>query len=65
MPILIGPEEKSRYFDVLQRGQIAVPDVGDPSEFIAYMAELERQQLDRYFESLEIAQGDSTSPESP
>jgi Fic family protein len=23
-PILIGPQEKSRYFDVLQRGQIAV-----------------------------------------
>jgi Fic family protein len=59
VPILIGPDEKSRYFDVLQRGQIAVPGVGDPSEFIAYMAELERGQLERYLRSLQTAHGDS------
>jgi Fic family protein len=59
VPILIGPDEKSRYFDVLQRGQIAVPGVGDPSEFIAYMAELERAQLERYLRSLQTAHGDS------
>ena len=59
VPVLIGPEEKSRYFDVLGRGQVAVPGVGDPSEFIAYMAELERGQLERYLRSLQTAHGDS------
>jgi Fic family protein len=59
VPILIGPEEKARYFDVLQRAQIAVPGVGDASEFIVYMVELERRQLERYLESLKIAHGES------
>ena len=63
VPILIGPEEKPRYFEVLQRGQTAVPGVGDASEFIAYMAELERLQLRRYLKSLDIAHG-SESAES-
>jgi Fic family protein len=58
-PILIGPEEKARYFDVLQRGQIAVPGYGDSSEFVAYMAELERRELERYLSSLGTAHGDS------
>jgi Fic family protein len=61
VPVLIGPEEKSRYFDVLQRSQIAVPGVGDPSEFIAYMAELERRELQRYLAALKTAHGTSDS----
>jgi hypothetical protein len=50
---------------VLQRGQIAVPGVGDASEFITYMAELERTQLVRYLKSLEIAHGGAEPAESP
>jgi Fic family protein len=61
VPILIGPEEKSQYFDVLQRGQVAVPGVGDASEFIVYMAGLERQQLRRYLKSLDIAHGSEST----
>jgi Fic family protein len=57
VPILIGPQEKSRYFDVLQRAQIAVPGVGDPSDFIAYMAELEARELVRYLAALKTAHG--------
>jgi len=56
-PILIGPEEKAVYFDVLQRGQIAVAGVGDASEFIAFMADLELKALRRYLHSLEISYG--------
>jgi Fic family protein len=55
VPVLIGPEEKARYFDVLQRGQIAVPGIGDASEFISYMAELERRNLERYLTALQDA----------
>jgi Fic family protein len=65
VPVLIGPEEKSRYFDVLQRGQIAVPGIGDASEFIGYMAELERRQIERYLKSLKIAHGETDSTEIP
>jgi Fic family protein len=61
VPVLIGPEEKSRYFDVLQRAQIAVPGVGDPSEFISYMAELELRELQRYLAALKTAHGTSDS----
>lgn len=57
VPILIGPEEKSRYFDIVQRGQTAVPGVGDASEFVAYVAELEANALQRYLHSLEVAHG--------
>jgi Fic family protein len=59
VPVLIGPEEKSRYFDVLQRSQIAVPGIGDPSDFVAYMAELEARELRRYLAALKTAHGAS------
>ena len=58
VPILIGPEEKPRYFDVLQRSQVAVPGVGDPTEFIAYMADLEKAALERYLAALHTAHGE-------
>lgn len=58
-PILIGPEEKPRYFDVLQRSQVAVPGVGDPTEFIGYMADLEKEALERYLAALHTAHGQS------
>lgn len=57
VPVLIGPEEKPRYFDVLQKAQIAVPGVGDPTAFIEYIAVLEATSLQRYLSSLEIAHG--------
>ena len=60
VPILIGPEEKPRYFDVLKRSQVAVPGVGDPSEFIAYMADLEKAALERYLAALHTAHGESS-----
>lgn len=60
VPILIGFEEKPRYFDVLQRSQIAVPGVGDPTEFIAYMADLEKAALERYLAALRTAHGESS-----
>ena len=60
VPILIGPEEKPRYFDVLQRSQLAVPGVGDPTEFIAYMADLEKEALKRYLAALHTAHGESS-----
>ena len=60
VPILIGPEEKPRYFDVLQRSQVAVPGVGDPTEFIAYMADLENAALERYLAALHTAHGESS-----
>lgn len=60
VPILIGPEEKQRYFDVLQRSQVAVPGVGDPTEFIAYMADLEKEALERYLAALHTAYGESS-----
>jgi Fic family protein len=58
VPILIGPEEKLRYFDVLQRSRVAVPGVGDPTEFIAYMADLEKAALERYLAALHTAHGE-------
>ncbi|MDQ6944386.1 MAG: Fic family protein [Candidatus Eremiobacteraeota bacterium] len=60
VPILIGPEEKPRYFDVLQRSQVAIPGVGDPTEFIAYMADLEKVALERYLAALHTAHGESS-----
>ncbi|HEY0382507.1 MAG TPA: Fic family protein [Candidatus Elarobacter sp.] len=59
VPILIGPEEKPRYFEVLERSQVAVPGVGDPTEFIAYMADLEKEALQRYLAALHTAHGES------
>jgi Fic family protein len=56
-PILIGLDEKPRYFDVLQRGQLAVPGVGDATEFVDYMRELEERALERYVRALETAHG--------
>jgi Fic family protein len=53
VPVLIGPEEKPRYFDVLQSAQVAVPGVGDPAPFVAYVAGLEAASLRRYLASLE------------
>jgi cell filamentation protein, protein adenylyltransferase len=53
VPVLIGPEEKPRYFDVLQSAQVAVPGVGDPAPFVAYVADLEAAALRRYLASLE------------
>ncbi len=47
-PILIDPQQKARYFDVLNASQTEVPGVGNPRPFQAYMAELEREALDRY-----------------
>ena len=64
VPVLIGPADKSKYFDVLQRSQIAVPGIGDSSEFIAYMVELERRELERYVEALRTAHGPAKSGES-
>ncbi len=55
-PILIGPEEKPRYFDVLQRGQIATPG-GNATEFVEFMADLEEQALRYYLNALETAYG--------
>ncbi len=60
-PILIGAEEKPRYFDMLQRSQVAVPGVGDPSEFVGYMADLETVALERYLKSLQISHGQSAT----
>jgi|SRR5947209_8787224 len=56
-PVLIGPEEKPRYFDVLQSAQVAVPGTGDPSAFIEYIANLETASLRRYLDALEIVHG--------
>jgi cell filamentation protein, protein adenylyltransferase len=53
VPVLIGPEEKPRYFDVLQSAQVAVPGIGDPAPFVAYVADLEAASLGRYLASLE------------
>ena len=64
VPILIGPDEKPRYFDVLQRSQVAVPGVGDPTEFIAYMADLEKAALERYLAALHTAHGESSDDSS-
>lgn len=64
-PILIGPEEKQPYFDVLQRSQVAIPGVGDPTEFILSMADLEKRSLERYLKSLEIAHGDNAPDTIP
>ncbi len=60
-PILIGPQEKPRYFEVLERSQVAIPGVGDPTEFIGYMADLEKDSLERYLRSLQIAHGENAS----
>lgn len=64
-PILIGPDEKPRYFGVLERSQVAIPGVGDPTEFIGYMADLEKKSLDRYFKSLQIAHGENAPDTLP
>jgi Fic family protein len=56
-PILIGPEEKPRYFEVLERSQVATPGIGDPSEFIGHMVDLEKKALERYLKSLQTAHG--------
>jgi Fic family protein len=64
-PILIGPEEKPRYFGVLERSQVAIPGVGDPTEFVGYMADLEKSSLERYLKSLQIAHGENASDTVP
>ncbi len=51
-PILIDPQEKAKYFDVLNAAQTAVPGIGDPLPFLRYMADLERTALDRYAQVL-------------
>ncbi len=56
-PILIGPADKPRYFDVLQAAQIAVPGRGDATSFVALMAEYEALALERYLRALDIAHG--------
>lgn len=56
-PILIGPAEKPRYFDVLQAAQIAVPGRGDATSFVALMAEYEALALERYLRALDVAHG--------
>ncbi len=53
-PILIDLQEKTKYFDVLENAQIAVPGIGDPEPFLAYMAGLERQAITRYLNVLKI-----------
>ena len=40
---------------------VAVPGIGDATEFIGYMAELERQQVERYLAALRTAHGDSAA----
>ncbi len=37
-----------------------VPGVGDPTEFIAYMADLEKEALERYLAALHTAHGESS-----
>ena len=51
VPILIGPQEKGAYFDVLQSAQIEVPGVGNPDPFIAYTVGLEKAAMQRYLGS--------------
>lgn len=53
VPILIGPQEKAAYFDVLQNAQIEVPGIGNPNPFIAYTIGLEKTAMRRYLESLQ------------
>jgi len=64
-PVLIGPVEQPRYFDVLECSQVAVPGVGDPTEFIAYMADLEKDSIERYLKSLQTAHGENASDAVP
>lgn len=54
VPILIGPQEKGAYFDVLQSAQIEVPGVGNPDPFIAYTVGLEKTAMQRYVGSLQV-----------
>jgi hypothetical protein len=65
VPVLLGPEEKAHYFAVLERAQVAVPGVGDATEFVAYMAELEGLGLERYLAGLEIAHGSDYRSNGP
>lgn len=60
-PILIGPQEKGAYFDVLQSAQIEVPGIGNPDPFIAYTVQLEKTALQRYLESLRSGSEDTTA----
>ncbi len=59
-PILIDPQEKAKYFDVIHAAQIEVPGVGNPAPFLFYMAELERDALDRYLQVLSQHEGSSS-----
>lgn len=61
-PILIGPQEKGAYFDVLQSAQIEVPGIGNPDPFIAYTVQLEKTAMHRYLESLHRA-NEKTPPD--
>ncbi len=65
VPILTGLDEKPRYFDALQRSQAAVPGVGDPTEFIAYMADVEKAALERYLAALRTAHGENAPDAAP
>jgi Fic family protein len=52
VPILIGPDDRPTYFDVLQAAQTAVPGYGDPEPFISYIIDLEERELSRYLRAL-------------
>jgi Fic family protein len=53
-PILIDPQEKAKYFDIVNSAQIAVAGVGDPEPFLAYMVTLEHRALTRYLNVLRV-----------
>jgi Fic family protein len=56
-PILIEPEERKTYFNILERCSMAgEPGKGDPTEFIAFVESFERKALERYLRALEIAE---------
>jgi Fic family protein len=56
-PVLIEPSEKANYLSVVQKTQIAIPGIGDRTDFVAYVVGLEFRALERYMRSLEIAYG--------
>jgi hypothetical protein len=57
MPILIEPEDRRTYFNVLERCSMAgEPGKGAPTEFIAFVERFEEAALERYLRVLEIAE---------
>lgn len=57
-PILIDKADRTTYFSVLERCQIAnPPGIGDPTAFVAFVERHEQLSLHRYLSALEISEG--------